>query len=275
MKILREEAVMMKELIPLMFVVVFSVAPPALAKTADGAITVTILYDNTASAPGTEADWGFACLIEGTEKTILFDTGTKPEIFLHNVAALDVDLSEVDLVVISHEHGDHTGSLARVLEQTDGLPVYHPASFSNQFVGLVEHAGATSVPVTAPVEINPDVYLTGEMGTAIKEQALILRTGDGLVVITGCSHPGIVEIVEKTKQMLDEPISLVFGGFHLLRLSDGETAAIIERFQSLGVAKCGATHCTGDSQIAAFKKAFGDNFVPMGTGTVLAFTAAE
>jgi 7,8-dihydropterin-6-yl-methyl-4-(beta-D-ribofuranosyl)aminobenzene 5'-phosphate synthase len=264
----------MKELIPAMCMIVAAVVP-ALAKAADGEITVTILYDNTASAPGTEADWGFACLIEGTEKTILFDTGTKPEIFFHNVEALDVDLSEVDLVVISHEHGDHTGSLARVLERHPGLPVYHPVSFSDAFVASVTRAGSISVPVNGPVEIIPDVFLTGEMGTAIKEQSLILRTGDGLVVITGCSHPGIVEILEKTRQMLDENIYMVLGGFHLLRQSDEETAEIIEQFKQLGVEKCGATHCTGDPQIAAFKKAFGDNFVAMGTGRVLTFTAAD
>jgi 7,8-dihydropterin-6-yl-methyl-4-(beta-D-ribofuranosyl)aminobenzene 5'-phosphate synthase len=272
---LHEEVALMKELIPALCMIVAAIVPAAVAKAADGEITVTILYDNTAFAPGSEADWGFSCLVEGTEKTILFDTGTKPEVFFHNVEALDVDLSEVDLVVISHEHGDHTGSLARVLEQNHGLPVYHPVSFSDGFVSSVKHAGATSIPVTEPVEIIPDVYLTGELGSAIKEQSLILRTGDGLVVITGCSHPGIVEILEKTHQMLDENISMVLGGFHLLRHSDEETAEIIEQFRQLGVEKCGATHCTGDRQIAMFQDAYGENFVPMGTGRVLTFTAAD
>jgi 7,8-dihydropterin-6-yl-methyl-4-(beta-D-ribofuranosyl)aminobenzene 5'-phosphate synthase len=258
----------------IMCMILATAVAPAL-EAADGAITVTILYDNTAFAPGTEADWGFACLVEGIGKTILFDTGTKPEVFFHNVEALDVDLDDVDVVVISHEHGDHTGSLARVLEQTDGLPVYHPVSFSDEFVASVTQAGATSVPVTKPVEIIPGVFLTGEMGAAIKEQSLILRTTDGLVVITGCSHPGIVEILEKTQQILPEPIFMVFGGFHLLRHSDDETAAIIEQFKKLGVEKCGATHCTGDRQIAAFQNAYGDNFVAMGAGRVLTFTAAE
>lgn len=263
----------MRELIPATFLVVLAVVPGALAKTEDGEITVTILYDNTASASGTKADWGFSCLIEGMEKTILFDTGTKPEVFFHNVEALGVDLDEVDLVVISHEHGDHTGSLARVLEQHHGLPVYHPVSFSDGFVASVTRAGSTSVPVTDPVEIIPGVHLTGEMGGDIKEQSLILETGNGPVVITGCSHPGIVEILEKTRQILDENIAMVFGGFHLLRHSDDQTAAIIERFKMLGVEKCGATHCTGDPQIAMFRDAYGDNFVEMGTGRVISFAA--
>jgi 7,8-dihydropterin-6-yl-methyl-4-(beta-D-ribofuranosyl)aminobenzene 5'-phosphate synthase len=248
---------------------------PAHANAEKGKITVTILYDNTAFAPGTEADWGFSCLVEGTAKTILFDTGTQPEVFFRNVEALDVDLGKVDLVVISHEHGDHTGSLARVLEQHRGLTVYHPVSFSGQFVSSVREAGATSVPVTEPIEIIDDVYSTGEMGGDIKEQSLILRTGDGLVVITGCSHPGIVEILEKTKQILDEDIFMVLGGFHLLRHSDEEMVAIIEQFERLGVEKCGPTHCTGDHQIAIFQDAYGENFVTMGTGRALIFTAAQ
>ena len=126
-------------------------------------------------------------------------------------------------------------------------------SFSDEFVSSVKQANATSIEVTEPVEIIDDVYLTGEMGSDIMEQSLILRTGDGLVVITGCSHPGIVEILEKTKEILDEDIYMAFGGFHLLRHSDEETAAIIDRFQSLGVEKCGAGHCTGEEQIAAFQ----------------------
>jgi 7,8-dihydropterin-6-yl-methyl-4-(beta-D-ribofuranosyl)aminobenzene 5'-phosphate synthase len=266
---------MRKELVLVMCLFVLANVFPALARAGEGEITVTILYDNNAFSPGTEADWGYSCLVEGTEKTILFDAGTKPEVFFRNVEALDVDLTEVDLVVISHEHGDHTGALAQVLEQNHGLRVYHPVSFSDQFVSSVRQAEATSVPVNEPIEIVNDVYLTGEMGGDIKEQSLILRTGDGLVVITGCSHPGIVEILEKTKQILDEDIFMVVGGFHLLRHSDDEMSEIIERFKQLGVEKCGAMHCTGDRQIASFQEAYGENFVAMGTGRILTFTAAD
>ncbi|TFG38754.1 MAG: MBL fold metallo-hydrolase, partial [Candidatus Aminicenantes bacterium] len=142
---------MTKGLIPVMCMIFSATVSPVVAKAGEGAIKVTILYDNTTFAAGTEADWGFSCLVEGTGKTILFDTGTKPEVFFHNVEALDIDLSEVDLVVISHEHGDHTGSLAKVLEQNHGLTVYHPVSFSKQFVSSVTQAGATAIPVTDPV----------------------------------------------------------------------------------------------------------------------------
>lgn len=229
----------------------------------------TILYDNYLHKEGTKADWGFSCLIEGTEKTILFDTGTQPQVLMHNIGVLGVDLSKVDQIVISHGHDDHTGGLVTVLEKTSGAAVFFPASFPPEFAGRVRNLKAEARAVDKPVEICRDVYLTGEMGDEIKEQSLIIDTPGGLVVVTGCSHQGIVNILERAVEIRRKPIHLVFGGFHLGSKSEAEMKEIIARFKSLKVEKCGATHCTGDDQIAMFKKAFGENFVPMGTGRVI------
>ena len=234
-------------------------------------VKITVLYDNTCAVDGVESDWGFSCLVQGTEKTILFDAGTKDEIFAANVAALEVDLKEVDAVVISHEHGDHTGGLPSVFRAKANLPVYHPVSFSRAFRDSVTQAGGAPVPVTGPIAICRGVYLTGEMGRDIKEQSLILKTAQGLVVITGCSHPGIVSILKKTKEILEEEIYLVFGGFHLRQKSADEMAEILRQFRELGVQKCGSTHCTGEQQIEQFRKAYGEDFVSMGVGKVLSF----
>lgn len=234
-------------------------------------IQATILYDNTAAVDGVTPDWGFSCLVQGTEKTILFDAGTKADIFSHNVDALNVDLKEVDLVVISHEHGDHTGGLSRLYRVNPDVSVYYPVSFSRAFVQSVRNVGAKPVPVDGPMGICEDVFLTGEMGDDIKEQSLILRTSDGLVVITGCSHPGIVEVLEQTKKLHREDTYMVFGGFHLMRHSDEALASIIERLRALGVRKCGATHCTGDHQIELLRKAYGADFVTLGAGKVITF----
>jgi 7,8-dihydropterin-6-yl-methyl-4-(beta-D-ribofuranosyl)aminobenzene 5'-phosphate synthase len=78
-----------------------------------------------------------------------------------------------------------------------------------------------------------------------------------------------VSILRRAKEILDKPIYLVFGGFHLGNKSDTEMQEIIAAFKELKVEKCGATHCTGDAQIAMFKKAFGENYVPMGTGRII------
>ena len=90
-----------------------------------------------------------------------------------------------------------------------------------------------------------------------------------MIIVTGCAHQGIVKILKKAKEIRNKDIYLVFGGFHLLRHSEAQLKEIIQSFKSLGVQKCGATHCTGDDAIRLFKVAFGENDVPMGTGKVL------
>jgi len=235
----------------------------------DRSLRFTIFYDNYLHKEGTKPDWRFSCLIEGTEKTILFDTGTQPQILMHNVDALGVDLKKVDQIIISHDHGDHTGGLSAVLEKNPEVTVFFPISSPPEFGRRVESYKAEARTVDESIQICRDVYLTGEMGDEIKEQSLIIDTPEGLIVVTGCSHPGIVTILKRARDIRDKPIRLVFGGFHLGRKSDAEMQEIIAAFQSLKVEKCGATHCTGDTQIAMFKEAFGENYVPMGTGRII------
>ncbi len=229
----------------------------------------TIFYDNYLHREGTKPDWGFSCLIEGAEKTILFDTGTQPDILLHNVEELDVDLKKVGLIMISHDHPDHIGGLPAVLEKNHEVSVYMPISFAYEIVRSVETKKAETVSVDEPIELCPNVYSTGEMGVQIKEQSLIINAARGLVIVTGCSHQGIVEILDRAKELFERPIHLVFGGFHLGAKSDTELEMIIRHFKEIGVEKCGATHCTGDRAIELFKKAYGENYVPMGTGKIL------
>jgi 7,8-dihydropterin-6-yl-methyl-4-(beta-D-ribofuranosyl)aminobenzene 5'-phosphate synthase len=229
----------------------------------------TILYDNYLYKEGTQTDWGFSCLIEGTEKTILFDTGTDPLILMHNVKVMNVDLKKLELVVISHNHGDHTGGLPAVLERNPNVTVFFPVSFPAEFGRRVENLKSKAQTVDKPLEICRNVYLTGEMGDVIKEQSLIVNSPKGLIIVTGCSHQGIVNILRRAKEILDRPIRLVFGGFHLLNKSEAEVREIIAAFKELKVEQCGATHCTGDGPIAMFKKEFAENYVPMGTGKVI------
>jgi len=246
------------------------VFPGGLPLSSDSAgIKVTILYDNTIHTEGTKADWGFACLIEGTEKTILFDTGTQPKILKHNLETLGVDLGIVDAIVISHLHGDHTGGLAWVLEKKSDLPVFIPVSFPDDFEEGIKKTGARVIRVNQALEICRNVYSTGEMGTAIPEQSLVINTSKGAVVITGCAHPGVVDIVEKGSRIVNKPVVFVFGGFHLMRHSEDRIQDIIHRFRKAGVVRCGATHCTGEDQIDMFRKGFGGDFVDMGVGRVI------
>lgn len=257
----------MKNIFALLFSLAFISAvvinPPALEAKQ---IEITILYDNYLFSEGLKTDWGFSCIITGTEKTILFDTGTKSDIFFHNVGKLEVNLKDVEIVAISHNHGDHTGGLNSFLGVNNGVTVYLPGSFPQQFFKNVEQKGAKTIGIDKPVEICKDVFSTGEMGIQIKEQALILNTNKGLIVITGCAHPGIVDIVKRAKDVLNKKIYLVFGGFHLMSKSENEVKEIINQFRELGVMKVGATHCTGDGAIKLFREAYGENFIRMGVG---------
>lgn len=232
-------------------------------------ITLTILYDNYVHQTGTTSDWGFACFIEGTAKTILFDTGNNGEILQGNIDTLKIKLANLDAIVISHNHGDHTRGLNSVLEKKSGIPVYFGNSFPESFSQNISEKNATPIRVDEPVQICEHVFSTGEIQGVVNEQALILDTENGLVVITGCSHPGIVTMLKRTEELHNKNIHLVFGGFHLMNHSDSEVNQIIEEFRELGVEKCGATHCTGDRAIELFKEAFGENYVPMGVGQVI------
>ena len=120
-----------------------------------------------------------------------------------------------------------------------------------------------------PSGIAADAMLTGEMGIQIKERALILKTAKGLVVVTGCSHPGIVPMVERAREVGKADIHLVFGGFHLLQQSESDIKKIIARFRELGVDNVGAAHCMGDAAISLFRQAYGPNFINMGVGRII------
>ena len=236
-------------------------------------IAITILYDNYVFTEGLRTDWGFSCILKGTEKTVLFDTGTKGDLLLENFEKLKINPKDVEVVVISHNHRDHTGGLLSFLGQNSEVLVYLPPSCSDRFVQQVKATGAKVVTTNAPVEICKGVHLTGPMGARIIEQSMIVETAKGTVVMTGCAHPGIVEIVRKSKAILPRNIHLVFGGFHLRQKSDNELQQIIGEFRKLGVKKAGPTHCTGDRAIRMFKQAYGPDFVQMGVGRTIKIKA--
>jgi 7,8-dihydropterin-6-yl-methyl-4-(beta-D-ribofuranosyl)aminobenzene 5'-phosphate synthase len=234
-----------------------------------GPLRITVLYDNTAYRPDCRADWGFACLIEGTEKTILFDTGAKADVLAANVAALRTDLSRIDALVISHPHGDHTGGLTVALKARKGLPVYVPLGAPSTLAETLRSNGATVLVLEGPADVGRDALVTGPVGGPVPEQALVVRRPEGLVVVTGCSHPGIVAIVERARQVADGKVTTVLGGFHLLGHTDEAIAGIVARFRELGVEKVGAAHCTGERAIEAFRRAYGARSIEMGAGRVV------
>jgi 7,8-dihydropterin-6-yl-methyl-4-(beta-D-ribofuranosyl)aminobenzene 5'-phosphate synthase len=230
--------------------------------------TITILYDNRPFDPACKTDWGFSCLIEGFEKTVLFDVGEREDIFSKNVKALGVDLKAVDVVVISHFHSDHVGAIGAFLDRNRRARIYVPDDPGPDrfFWDKVKKAGVTASAVPATREIFSHAFLTGTMGSDIREQSLVLDTDDGLILVTGCSHPGIVNIVERARSIKNKDIALVLGGFHLAAFPEASIRNIIARFRENGVNRVSATHCTGDKAIQMMKDAYKENFLDAGVG---------
>lgn len=243
-------------------------AASVLAAERDG-ITIKVLYDNYAHDKALQTDWGFSCLVIGTEKTILFDTGAKGDVLLQNMANMNVAPDAVEVAVISHNHDDHTSGLLSVLDKNRKMIAYLPPSCPQTLVQQTERRGAKVVTVTKPVEVCQGVYVIGPTGDEIVEQALVVDTDKGLVVITGCSHPGVMEIAKRAKDHLGREVYMICGGMHLLDMSETQVRDVIAELKSLGVQQIGPTHCTGEKAIGLFKEAFGDGFVELGVGRVL------
>jgi len=232
-------------------------------------LSITVSYDNNPYKERLTTAWGFSCVIRGTEKTILFDTGGDGSILLTNMEELGINPKEIDLVVLSHIHGDHVGGLPSFLEKNPEVVVYLPESFPRGFKDGVKKYRAKIVEVQGSLKICRGVYSTGELGTWIKEQSLLIHTEKGLIVITGCAHPGIVKIVNKVKDLAEDDVLLVMGGFHLGGESKGEIENIVSSFRKLGVSYVGPCHCSGDAARQLFKEEYGENFINVGVGRVI------
>ena len=233
------------------------------------AVTITMLYNNIPTDDRCAYAWGLACLVEGCGKTLLFDTGGDGSTLLKNMATLGKDPARVRAVAISHDHYDHADGLWAFLGRAPGVELFLPKSFPEHFFRRAQDLGARTVAVSGPGELFPGVYSTGEMGMWIKEQGLILKTPAGLVVITGCAHPGILRMVRRARETVPGDIYLVMGGFHLMSTPQRKVAEIIEGFKALGVRKVGPSHCTGDEAIQMFQQAWGQDFMNLGCGAVV------
>ena len=228
---------------------------------------LTIVYDNRAVEPF-KADWGFSALIELEEQTILFDTGAKPEILEHNLKCADFSVDEVDAVFISHNHWDHVGGLPLVIEKGGHFELYIPEPDCYEYEDKLPEK-VVCVPVAAPTYLTERAISTGIMPTGLElpeyEQALIITTQMGPVLVVGCSHPGIVEVAKRAVSIVGETLFLTVGGFHLYKSTREEIEEVVRELSRFTrfVAPC---HCTGELGIEVFAEVFGDNFIDAKAG---------
>ena len=226
---------------------------------------ILVVYDNIPGDPGCNLSLGggFAAWIEVGGKAVLFDAGGDSKTLGDNLRKSNLDLRKIAAVVISHDHGDHTGGIPLLAELR--LNAYIPQSSNREAASRVP--GLTLIPVDASQQILPGVWTTGQLtadyrGELIAEHALIIEYGDGIFVVTGCAHVGIVEIVKAAKEQFPQKkIKLVAGGFHLRDFPEDKVKAISDAFKELGVEKIGPSHCTGGAAIELFQREWKDGFV--------------
>jgi len=230
-----------------------------------------VVCDNRVYDRKLDVCWGFSCLVG---ENLLFDTGESEKVLLENMQKMGISLENISTVIISHDHYDHTGGLAGLLRKNHNVRVYGLPGFSSSFKEKVKSSGAKLIEESEFTQIMPNLYLTGEMSTyygdsPLSEQSLVIRTEHGLVIVTGCSHPGIIKIIEKVRENLTEPIHLVMGGFHLMDKDERVVEMIVKRFRELGIKKVGPTHCTGEEAIEMFRKEYKDDFIEVGAGRMI------
>jgi len=240
--------------------------------------SVTVVYNHILGDSGTELHQagGLSAFVRFGGKTILFDAGGETSPLLQNIAALGLSIDRLDAVVISHNHWDHVYGLPGVLSVTRDDPTVYVPESAREAV-LQQNPRADVVAVGEPTQIMPGIWLVVPMQVAhrsgtISEQALVLDHEDGLIVLVGCSHPGIVTIAERVKKTLGErKIQLVAGGFHLRNTSTEEIEKISQRLQQLGVKNLAPTHCTGDGAISVFRREWPDRLVAFDLGDTIKF----
>src|SRR5437870_5281055 len=269
---------------------------------------ITVLYDAFGKASAMQKDWGYAALVEYGGKRILFDTGNNPDILAQNAKAKGIDLAKLDFVVMSHRHGDHMGGMAYLLSVNPKVKIYAPkegfgvygADLPSTFYRKDESLppeqryydgrppevmrfgaawpGANFQLIDKNTEIATGIHLialvSDKPGTLeLRELSLALNTPEGMVIVVGCSHPGIDKIVEAATK-INPRIHLVAGGFHLIVSKDEEIEKIVTALRdTFKVAYVAPGHCTGEPTFTALKKAFGDRYLYAGLGTTFALGA--
>ena len=231
-------------------------------------IRITIVYDNYPYKAGLGTEWGFSAFITYKDDNILFDSGGSGALLLSNLDALGIKPREIQTVVLSHEHYDHTGGLQYLLSAGAEPNLFIPPSFSTAIKD--QFRSQTQMVEVAPgMELADRMFSIGEMTGPPPEQGLVIDTSEGLVLITGCAHPGVDRMVLEAKRQFEKEIYLVLGGFHLGNATDSRINQIINLLKEEGVQNVAPCHCTGDRAIGMFRNAFGEDFIRVGVGAVI------
>lgn len=231
-------------------------------------VSVTIIYDNYQVDERLKTDWGFACLVEFEGQKLLFDAGRSSGLYQKNMEILKIDPKEIPTLFISHEHGDHTAGIPWITETNPSVKCYLPSAYAAQLKDKGK-LPPNSKAIEKPTLLYGSFYSTGDSFEAFREQGLIIKTKKGGILITGCGHPGPVEMVKVAREELGIEIYAVVGGLHLMSKSRKQTEMIATSLKEMGIKQICPTHCTGKSSIALLAEFFGEGYIPGGTGQII------
>ena len=269
-------------------------------------VEVLNLYDNFGSEEhGATLDWGFSTLVRYRDMTILFDGGSSAELLERNAQALGVDLREVDIAVLSHNHYDHISGFDHLLAVNSDVQIFlpndrllggRPSRDAEEAEWNASHQRGYRFPdadvryVKNHQEIAPGVrvivtkselvgyfykyppYDQEPLFLGLPEVTLALETDTGWVVVTGCSHSEVVRIVQAAKSELGGEIQGLVGGFHLLPYSEEEVALVVRQLHDdLAVKAVAPAHCTGETAHGLLENAFGLKYTEFGLGGRVSF----
>ena len=253
-------------------------------------LKIVILAENRVQKRGLIAEHGLSLYIEYGAKKYLFDTG-QGLVLSHNAKKLDIDLEQISAVILSHGHDDHTGGLSKILELNPEVEVIaHKNAFISKFKksdNKLEFRGNKTklkniknfknvqnqkvvedgMWVTGEIQTKEKEYInnkyiqTGEEGKKVDDFSddisLYFETEKGLVILLGCSHKGVINIVEHIRQKSTrKKIRAILGGMHLENKSNEEVEEIINYFAKLNLDLLVPIHCTGRRAAMMMKDKF-------------------
>ena len=233
-------------------------------------LEIHVIYDNTSARVGVREDWGYAAVVTFRGRRLLFDSGTKPELFIENLATLEVTPASIETAIISHHHVDHRNGIYKLFPLVPTLPVHFLDSFEAAAWTEAGKIGMKPIRVTGPRQLLPGMYTTGTVEGQPNEQALAIETSKGNVMLVGCSHPGVVKLVEAVqRQRGAKSIRLLMGGFHMFRQTQPEIARQILDLKRLNVETVRPAHCSGDLAHRMFREAWNSGYAQAGAGNVI------